>query len=367
MKVRRIVYYISDNGWGHLTRSLRVIEELLDRGFKITVVNRFKDAFHYLKERFRDLLTIESTEFQGDPIFPREYPFKEEDVEKEVIKVINLKDKWIESETSRLKKLKPCLIISDITPWAFNVAEKLGIPSIAITNINWWDEYSFILQERDLRELQEFFIAYSKATLALILPFESENRPFRNIVRIPIIARKIDWDRVKDLRKTLLTTYRPSLIGAVTLGGHYLKSNRLVEMIKSIMSEISKKCRNILWIGESRFRIESTNFLEVNDFTNFHEVVASSDFIIGKVGYGLLSEMVMADISGLLFYRKRVLEDVINAETMEEAKWAITIAFEDRIEKVDLAKLFNLEKLPKSKRLLADGTREVIDWVERYV
>ncbi len=363
----KIAYYISDTGWGHVTRSLRIIEEFLSRGYKVDVINSYKDIFEPLLTNYPESLSIHIPDIKGDPRLPYDYPFNLNEIKDSIIKLLRNKKEWLKVETERIERIKPDIIISDITPWAFIIGDKLRIPAIAITNINWWDEYRFILKDDDKIPLDELYEAYEKATCALILPFESLNTPFKNIVRIPIVTRKINWDRVREKRKELLTSYRPTLICTVTLGGHYTKNRNLIEKLKMLIYSISERERNILFIGKSDLKVGSTRFIEINEFTDFHELIAVSDFIIGKISYGILSEMVSSDVSGILFYRTMVLEDVINADNISEAKWGITIPFEKEDFHVDLANLFRLEKFPKSKRLLQDGTEKIMEWINRYV
>ena len=363
----KIVYYISDTGWGHLTRSLRIIEELLLRGYKINVINSYVEIFEPLIRNYPESLSVYKPHIKGDPQLPYGYPFNLREIEYSIREVLKNKKDWLKVETERLERIKPDIIISDITPWSFIIGDKLKIPAIAITNINWWDEYRFILKDKDNLILDEFYEAYEKATCALILPFESLNTPFKNIVRIPIVTRKINWERVRERRRELLSFYRPTLICTVTLGGHYLRNNDLINKVKKVIHSISEREKNILFIGRSDFRVENTKFIEVNEFTEFHELIALSDFIIGKISYGILSEMVLSDISGILFYRAMVLEDIINADNISEAKWGITIPFEEENFYVDLANLFISERSQKSKRLLQDGTEKIIEWINRYV
>ncbi len=66
-------------------------------------------------------------------------------------------DQKTEAEIARLRPLRPELILSDISPLAFPVGKKLGIPSIAVASLDWHDIYRDFLPADDavLKILQQ--------------------------------------------------------------------------------------------------------------------------------------------------------------------------------------------------------------------
>lgn len=360
---KSIIYYISGTGWGHLTRSIQIIRELLKRNIKVIVrTKQIKPLKYYLKDE--KVIPIELEE-AIEPELPVEYPFDVTLIRENIKNALKEKEKWIRQEIKLFDRVKPVAVISDIIPWPFVISEKFSIPSFAVTNINWWDELTFIIEEK--AELEEIKEAYEKCGLAFILPFESNNSVFKRILRVPLVKREINWDRVREKRKNLMVTYRPSLIISVTLGGLYIKNQVLVDKMKRFLKSITQKIKNILIIGDEAFKTEGATFVPVVEFTEFQEIVATSDLVISKIGYGILSEMVTADVVGFLFYRKQILEDVINSEIIKESRWAIVSAFEEEPNPELIKKLFLTEKAPLSKRLKEKGEEVIINRVLKEV
>jgi hypothetical protein len=93
------------------------------------------------------------------------------------------------------------LIVGDIPPLAFEVARELRVPGVAISNFTW----DWILETHPgMSEAAPWLVprlrsAYSRATLALELPFAGGFEIFPKVQRLPLVARQHTRD-AKDTR-----------------------------------------------------------------------------------------------------------------------------------------------------------------------
>ncbi len=141
--MQHIVYYVSGHGYGHLTRSLAIIELLLQHRNDLSIRMKCSSAHAAFAERYlqeRNLTAqIQLFESNFDIVVD---PVK---VCVDFSSTINNLKMWIKELPARgLRECehvdeKTVLILSDIVPEAFVVAARLGIPAIGISNFTWYE------------------------------------------------------------------------------------------------------------------------------------------------------------------------------------------------------------------------------------
>ncbi len=352
--MRKIVYYISDVGWGHTTRSVALIRKLLAELDSLKVVVRNRSALPLLKLELSGTgVEIVENPHSLEPMWPRSYPFEKKEVREQLEAWMDSWENYVEEEKNFLKKEKPTLVISDISPVPFEAAHELSIPCVAVSNLNWWDEYLFILDDEEL--LVPIKEAYHKATWCFLLPLESENRAFRLIERVPLLAREIPSEKVRDIRRNLRRTYQPEIIATVNTGTFYEAKRNLLKAIE----EASRRAK-ILWIARKGTRMpESALVHYIGPDEPFHCYIAASDFIVSKYGYGTVSEAVLSMVPMLLLYRPEVLEDSLATEELVQSGWALRVSMAETF-KIPLEELFQLSRSPLSKRMRNEGAEHIV-------
>jgi len=267
--MKKILYYISDHGYGHATRSIALINELKRR--KNEIVIRNTNSVNFLKKSIPDLKIIEGTTDVGPTV-------KNDGLSIDLVESKKRIGEWVESfeetvkgEEIKVKQENPDLIISDISAMPFVLASKLKIPSIAISNFSWYDTYDFLTNYQS----KILFEAYGKADLAIQLPFGTSMEHFKKKIKVGVICRKVEKNPHEILKKLGIEKKSVILLG---MG----KTNN--ELTFSSSSEIK-----IISIGG---KINDKNILDYNDYINGHELVSISDLVICKIGYGIISECV---------------------------------------------------------------------------
>ena len=97
----------------------------------------------------------------------------------------------VEQEVNFIKQQKIDLILGDIPPVCFEIAARANIPSVAVTNFTWDVVYRAYVDAHPgfaplIDEMTRF---YSKATLALALPYPCELSMFPRRQAVPWITR----------------------------------------------------------------------------------------------------------------------------------------------------------------------------------
>lgn len=363
--MKRAVFYISDVGWGHATRQIALIKRLVDAGLEVYVRNR--SALTLLRSCFgeeikRGVVHMDSPSSPNDPGWPSSYPIKRDELEERIVSWIKGVDAWISEELSFLKEACPDVVVSDAVAGAFEIAEKFGVPSVFVSNLNWYDEYRYVLGDFELLEI--FRVFYQKATHAFILPFESRNTVFRIIERAPLLVREVEPDRVRSIRRSLMENYRPEMIAAFTLGGFYRNEDIMRKAVKA-MKEASERAR-ILWLLPEYVRVDGILSYSVKE-PDFNSFIAASDFVFAKCGYGVVSEAVSSRIFGVYLYRPQVLEDVCVTQELVLSGWGERCSM-DGDYRIPLEVIFAADRDELPRRLKGDGASYIAERiVEKFL
>ena len=171
--MKTIAFYISEYGFGHASRSVAIIRELLYRDASIKIIICHSFALNFLRESLPyEQVTIRAITTDIG------YFLKENSIDPDKKKLQNnfdafIKDwtKRIEREMNFLKENNVELVISDISPLPFEAASKLGIPSVGISNFTWYSAYEYLL---DYKRLEPWKLAYEKMDYFYLLAANNE-------------------------------------------------------------------------------------------------------------------------------------------------------------------------------------------------
>lgn len=278
-----IVYYISGHGLGHLTRSLSIIELLLQYRSDISITIKCDDSHiaftqHYLSDHnmAAQVQPYNSTfDIIVDPIkvcvdLPATITNLQNWLAKLPIRAQN-EYKTIDTRTN--------LILSDIVPEAFLVAEMLGVPAIGISNFTWYEICSNYLPEECLTGLKRM---YEKATVLLEFPLSTgNNMPVENRIPVGLICRPVNAERVKLIRDKFKRGKRPLLL--FSIGG-------------ALELECQALHPGIDWLHTRGVCLpqNSNVFTIQEDDQDIQNYVAACDAVITKFGWSTLAEAIIA-------------------------------------------------------------------------
>jgi L-arabinokinase len=277
-----VAFYITGHGFGHATRTAAVASALARQtpGLKISLISTVPEwlfrvnlphDFH-LRPRALDVGVIQRDSIRLDPVATLEA----------YARLLDLQPSAVQEEAELLRGDGVDLVVADIPPAAFLVAQQAGVPAIGISNFSWdWIYADYV---RTLPEhapiLEQIRTAYARADLFLRLPFHGDCEAFRVIRDIPMIARRARRPREEIRRRLGLDGCRPVIL--LSFGGfeiHGIDFDRvesLSEYCFLTTQPIPRPLRNV--------RAVSLNGLMYED------LVALADAVITKPGYGIVSD-----------------------------------------------------------------------------
>lgn len=255
----------------------------------------------------------------------------------------------------KLKARHPSAVLSDIPPGPFEAAEKAGVPSIAFSNFNWYWVYQRLFPTIDLSQIRE---CYSKCSLCLVLPFEAGMSIFRERREIPLVSRKIT-SAPSSVKSALgLNKEQPLIFVSCTSGS------------KLLTSPIKNFARNSFQVLTSASLRTEIGRAIPRSYAETQNLVAASDLVIARTGYGIVSECIFSKVPMLLINRIGYPEDEVIGDEITrlgigkvidpplasspELSWNEVISLSE-----------NYLRIPK--RLLHDGVPSAIDLIREFL
>ena len=126
--MKTVLYYISEHGLGHLTRSVAIVRDIMTE----TLVFIRNSNIDFLKQSLPKIQVLDGKTDQGTIIAQNSVSIDWKSTELAIKDWYSSFQQITEKEKNSIKKIQPDLIISDISPIPLYAATQLEIPSIAI-------------------------------------------------------------------------------------------------------------------------------------------------------------------------------------------------------------------------------------------
>jgi hypothetical protein len=278
----RILYYLTAHGYGHAVRAGAICREFssgVQVLFRTLIPRKFfqeeiKSPFGYFPDRF-DCGCIQSDSVTVD----------RQETLRTYTRLAEQNQARLEKEANWVLETGVDGIVSDIVPFAFEVAGEAGLPSVAVSNFTWYDIYeTYVLDYPAFQPyLQKIRRQYEMAVQLLELMPSTGMPYFRNRMKVHLVGGV--GRPVRD-----------------QLRGHLgLDKNKHLALI--YVGEFGME--GISWKNLSRF--DDWDFLGIYPLptspANYHlvkkedfaylDLVASVDVMVSKIGYGTFSQSLM--------------------------------------------------------------------------
>jgi L-arabinokinase len=221
----------------------------------------------------------------------------------------------VDEEAAFLQQARADVVVGDVPPLAFAAAHRAGVPSLAIANFTWdWIYEGFPGFEADAPDvLESIRREYAKATSALRLPFHGGFAAMASVVEdIPLIGRASKLSRA-DARAALgLDSARPVVLASFGNYGVSLDYDAVASRNHFTLVVIDETPRTA---HHPRLTYWSMTELRARGLW-YEDVVAASDVVAGKPGYGIVSECVANGTALLYTSRGRLAEYDLMVEEM---------------------------------------------------
>lgn len=284
-----ILAYVSGHGFGHAARVCEVVRALRTRRPEIECAIRSPLArwffdFNLGAQVAHADVRLDVGVVQADSLSPdlqttqRAYAALDADAER-----------LIEAEVAALAADRPRLVFADIPALAFDIADRLGVPGVAMTNFSWdwiYADYAEVLPAF-APLVDRLRTSYGRATLMLRLPLHGDLSAFPHIRDVPLVARRAAvgpravrdrLDLPRDQRLVLLSF---GGLGLALRNVPRLPGVRFLMTGGAAMGESSPgNCRVITHPEMTAAAIR------------YEDLVGAVDAVMTKPGYGIVAECI---------------------------------------------------------------------------
>ncbi|HEB71856.1 MAG TPA: hypothetical protein ENI77_04480 [Nitrospirae bacterium] len=282
-----ILYYVSSHGYGHAVRSAQVIKELVKtRGVKV-IVRTLAPGWLFGSTRDSSII-IEEADVDSGLVQADSMTVDIGASLKSFKKRVDSFDSGVALETEPIRRWKPSVIVSDISPLGVEAGAAASIPTVVIANFLWdWILIDYVKTTPQFAPIaMRLRETYSKATSILKTKLSDGFEAYKNIEQIPLIARKIGKTRDEARRDLGLSggAKEPDFLALVSLGG--LGLDRFYR-------NLDKRVSNCLLMIPGPERSATGRIMRFDRRKTDHsDLLSACDAVIGKMGYGLCSELI---------------------------------------------------------------------------
>lgn len=358
-----ICFYISDYGYGHASRSIAIIRKLLSEYKYARIYIKNSGAFDYIRHSLpQENIEVFKTNNDIGVIFRENSVIVDrEQTRKILFDWTSSWDEFIKKEKRFCESHRIDLIISDITPQAFVVANELDIPCIAISNFTW--HYIFHYLFGNIPAVEQIKDAYMCADLALVLPFNEDMNVFREQRKVGLVSREITGDKY-EMRRSMGVSDSEMLV-YIGVGRSFnpsflcnMKNLDIANLKLLVQSNVYLPFENVIRIPDNE--TETQNYINM------------CDLAVTKTGYSTASEAIRAKV--LMFFLKRegFREDELIGDAIEGMGIGKSISERSFLDGEWKQEIYDLDKYIMNfenmgDRFKSDGMEEIIHAIKKAV
>jgi len=290
-----IVFYVSGHGFGHASREIEIIDALLARRPDLRVIVRTSARRWLFDLTLRHPVELQELECDTGIVQVDSLRLDEAESIRRAAAFHRDLGARAASEVQFLERAGASLVVGDIPPLAFAAADAACLPSIAISNFTWDWIYEGYADHVDCVPdlLPAIRDAYRKARLTLRLPMWGGFASMADdLIRdIPFVARRSSRTR-DEVCRALGLPYDRRLV-LLSFGGFGLRDFDL-GALSSLPGYV------VISTGQvgatARAATLSPHLIEIDEKRlygagyRYEDLVAASDVVVTKPGYGIIAE-----------------------------------------------------------------------------
>ncbi|MEI1280220.1 glycosyl transferase [Leptospira venezuelensis] len=330
MKKIHLSVFVSGHGFGHISRSLEAILQILIKNPEWTATINSPRGEEFANSlditgiwgKVRNRIQFRKIKSDVGIVQKDSLGMDLESTESEILEFKKNKNSLIQAETEYLKKERPDLIWSDSSSFPFLISYDLKIPSLFLGNFTWDYIYSYYESEIFQKYSKELKNEYKLCELGLVLPLSCPVTSIPKTKNIGLLGRK------PNLNKEEARRYYGFEEGIeyylFSFGAYGIDSSHFD------WKEWDPSKRRIV-IGGMEWKIQSKNNLGIVTIPNCHypDLLRASDFVLTKPGYGILSESYFAGTPILYTDRGNFPEYKYLVETLQSQYKSAYISHND--------------------------------------
>jgi L-arabinokinase len=316
--VRPLVYYISGHGFGHASRSIEVVNAVLERRPELPVHIRTA-APRWLFD-----LTVRGR-FTFDAVTTDPGVVQHDSLSLDAVETVRRADAYVDGlaaaaghEAQVLRDLDAAFVVADIPPLGLEAARLADVPATALGNFTWdWIYRDYPGGGAAADAIGE---VYRRAQRAFRLPLAGGFETFAEVTDLPFIARHARHSPADTRARLGLPEGRLAL---VSFGGYGVSGIDLDALSRTagwtlLVSASVPFGPDGVPLGSARARGALFPLDEPAMYAEglrYQDVVAAVDVVVTKPGYGIISECLANDTALLYTDRGHFIEyDVLVRE-----------------------------------------------------
>jgi L-arabinokinase len=297
-----IVFYISGHGFGHASRSIEVINALVDRNPGVEVIVRSSIAPWLVTLTARPSVRLETVECDTGVVQIDSLHLDERESIRRARAFMATLPSRVATESERLTIANASLVVADLPPLGIAAAHAARVPAVAFGNFTWDWIYGAYEDSRDV--VEAIGGIYANATRALRLPMWGGFATMPRVDDVPLVARRSRREPL-EVRKALGLDPGGRL-ALVSFGGHGTERIDLDALSKL-------KGFTAVMAGPSSANVKgSLVALDEREFyargLRYEDLVNAVDIVVTKPGYGIIAECVANDTALLYTSRGHFIE-----------------------------------------------------------
>ena len=304
-----IAFYVTGHGFGHAARSKPILDRLAASGARLYLRSGADPKFFAsvpgldLHREHYDVGSVQADGLNVDPLESlRQYAAIH--AQREAI---------IAREAAFVRQAGVQLVVSDVTPLAFDIATAAGVPAIASSHFTWdWIYEPYVALHPEYAWLLDAIRAsYAQATLALEMPFAHDFGVFPRVAQIPLVVRTRTFSRAEI--RAAFDVPEGKRLAVLSMGGmdwgtsplDTLRAHR--EWVFVLPPDVADLVR-----GEPNLRAVPPAY------PHFHDLTAAADLLIAKAGGVTVSECIAFHTPLICSFRNDFREDELLRPALAE-------------------------------------------------
>lgn len=289
-------YYVTGHGLGHSTRVVEVARHLCLAGHEVHIVTAapefvFKRDITSPKLHIRKVL-LDCGAVQSDALTVDCQGSLEQYSRTAVLN----RDALLATEVEWLKSVQVNLVATDIVPIACKAAAEAGIPSVCVSNFSWdfiYSEYVTVAGKHHQSVVWQIAEDYSHSLFLIRLPGYCPMPAFRDVIDVPLVVRSVRRSR-EQVRKDFGVSEDVKVL-LFNFGGQDARWS-----LKDQYLPPGWLC----WVcGAPAEQELGSNFTRLDRDIYVPDLIGASDCMLGKIGYGTVSETLACKVP-LVFVRR---------------------------------------------------------------
>lgn len=311
MEKNNIAFYISDHGFGHISRCIPLIAETAKRMSELryhmiyVVCNEAHCKF--AKANLEQMLDVNHL---GLIIFRVEHTdigllVKENSLEPDREQIESQCKDFLAQFPTRVQKEEAwiaehgiSLAFVDMPIWAIQACKNMRVPFLYAGNFTWVELYRELIDASIWLKYEEVFsrvehaIIYDLHNQEMLSVLEHADKTYTSLLCRPFCDQEVE-----KIKRSVKYANAPIIFCAIGMSAAYMKE-----------VDVSKVRANF-FVTEG-FTMKGDNVqIVAKDTIQTQNYVAAADYVITKAGWGTVSECLLAKKPMMLFERDCVLED----------------------------------------------------------